>query len=90
MRTISVLLSAISLFFSSLALAEPLDLNSATAEQLAATLNGIGDAKAQAIVAYRNAHGPFQRVEDITLVKGIGESTLNDNRDRIAVSIAAE
>lgn len=90
MRTIAVLISAFSLFFSSLAMAESLDLNTATAEQLAATLNGIGDAKAQAIIAYRDAHGPFQRVEEITLVKGIGESTLRDNRDKITVSIAAE
>lgn len=90
MRTISVLLSAIGLMFSSLALAEPLDLNSASAEQLSAALNGVGEAKAQAIVDYRNAHGPFQRVEDLTLVKGIGESTLRENRDKLAVSIKAE
>ena len=37
---------------------------------------GIGEVKAQAIIAYREAYGPFRSVEELTLVKGIGEKTL--------------
>jgi len=50
-----------------------LDLNSATAEELQ-TLPGIGPAKARAIVAYREAHGPFANVDALLAVPGIGPS----------------
>jgi len=50
-----------------------LDLNSASAEELQ-TLPGIGPAKARAIVAYREAHGPFANVEGLLAVPGIGPS----------------
>ncbi len=45
----------------------PVDLNSADAATLA-TLNGIGPAKAEAIVAYRKEHGPFQTAEQLAQV----------------------
>lgn len=53
----------------------PVDLNSAAAEELL-TLPGIGEELARRIVSYREEHGPFQSVEDITLVSGIGEGKL--------------
>jgi competence protein ComEA len=58
-------------------------LNSATLEQLD-TLPGVGPVTAQAIVAYRTAHGGFQRVEDLLDVKGIGEQTLADLKDLVS------
>jgi len=60
--------------------AEPLDINSATAEQLALALSGVGQSKAEAIVAYRDANGPFATIEDLVNVKGIGSSLLEKNR----------
>jgi competence protein ComEA len=51
----------------------PVDLNLATAAQLDA-LPGIGPAKAQAIVAYREKHGPFRTGADLAGVPGIGPS----------------
>lgn len=60
--------------------AEPLDLNSATADQLALALNGVGESKADAIVAYRDQNGPFATVDDLTKVKGIGPALLDKNR----------
>lgn len=69
-----------------LAWAGPVDLNSADAETLARELKGIGPARAAAIVAWRDANGPFQAPEDIVLVQGIGERVLEDNRDNIIVS----
>lgn len=62
------------------------DLNSADAETLARELNGIGEAKARAIVEYRNAQGPFTSVDELLEVKGIGAATLEKNRERLTVN----
>ena len=45
-----------------------------------------GLTKAQAIVEYREKHGPFKSAEDLSLVKGIGDRTVELNRDNIKVS----
>lgn len=55
--------------------AAPLDLNSATVEQLD-KLPGIGPALAQRIVDYRAQHGSFRQLEQLNEVKGIGDRTL--------------
>ena len=54
------------------AAAAAVNLNTATKDDLVA-LPGIGPAKAQAILDYRNQHGPFRSVDDVRKVKGIGE-----------------
>lgn len=48
-------------------------------------LNGIGPAKAQAIIQYREENGLFQTMEDILNVSGIGEKTLENMKDSIQV-----
>lgn len=63
--------------------AEPVDINRANAETIAANLKGVGPAKAEAIVAYRDANGPFKDADELTLVKGIGPSTVDQNRSDI-------
>jgi len=72
------------LFSAAIALAAVLNLNTATAGQLEA-LPGIGATKAQAIVTYREQHGPFKSVNDLTHVKGIGAKTLAHLRDSLTV-----
>ncbi|EDP57025.1 helix-hairpin-helix domain-containing protein [Vibrio sp. AND4] len=59
------------------------NVNSATAEEIATLLKGIGEKKARDIVEYRNEHGPFKTAADLTKVKGIGESTVKKNEARI-------
>lgn len=59
------------------------DVNTASAEQLAETLTGVGPAKAEAIVDYRQANGDFQHIDELVNVKGIGLRTVDRNRDRI-------
>jgi competence protein ComEA len=52
-------------------LAAAIDINKATANDLQ-TLPGIGPSLAKQIVAYREKHGPFRRVEDLMAIRGIG------------------
>jgi competence protein ComEA len=70
--------------------AGPVDLNTADAATLARELKGIGPARAEAIVAWREANGPFKSAEDIVLVQGIGARVLEDNRELIMVSAPEE
>ena len=62
------------------------DINTADASTLAAALKGVGPDKARAIVAYRDLHGPFKSVEELSQVKGIGEKTIDANRQVITAS----
>ncbi len=63
----------------------PININQASADTLDLALDGIGAKKAQAIVDYRELHGPFASVEDLANVKGIGAGTLERNLGRITV-----
>ena len=65
-----------SMLCSALAFAAPVNINAANSETIAESLNGIGPAKATSIVQYRTENGPFKKVEDLVLVKGIGQQTL--------------
>jgi competence protein ComEA len=66
--------------------AGPVDINTADAETISTELNGIGLAKAKAIVEYREKYGPFKNAEDLSLVKGIGDRTVELNRVNILVA----
>lgn len=72
------------------ALAGPVNVNTADAETLASELDGVGITKARAIVAYRNANGPFTTVESLAEVTGIGERTVAQNRANIRLGDEAQ
>jgi competence protein ComEA len=65
--------------------AGPVDVNSADAATLAEELDGIGPAKAEAIVDYRDRNGPFESVDELLDVKGIGERVLDMNQGNIRI-----
>ena len=60
------------------------NINTASPEELDG-LPGIGPTTAQKIIAYRDEHGPFARIEDIVNVSGIGSATYEDIKDLITV-----
>jgi competence protein ComEA len=64
--------------------AQPLDLNTATLEQLD-TLDGVGPVTAQKIVDYRTQHGGFGSVDELGQISGIGEKRLAALRDHVRV-----
>lgn len=68
-----------------LAHANPVNINTSDAEVLAQAMSGVGVTRAEAIVAYRTDYGPFQTVDDLVHVKGIGTKLVDINRDQITV-----
>lgn len=91
------LLSAL-LFSASMALqaqeAEPeveppvqqVNVNTADAETLALALDGIGESRAMDIIAHREEHGPFESVDALQEVSGIGPATVERNRERVLLT----
>ena len=81
------LIAALLLAISTFSFAEPININTATADQFV-SLKGIGPKKAEAIVRYRTDNGAFASVEELTNVKGIGNATLRKNMERLTISAA--
>jgi competence protein ComEA len=65
--------------------ATSVNINTASAEVLATVLNGVGEKRAQAIVEYREEHGPFVDKKDLLKVKGIGDAVLAKNSSLIVL-----
>ncbi|MCM3224427.1 competence protein ComEA [Terribacillus saccharophilus] len=63
---------------------EKININQADSEELT-ELNGIGEAKAQAIITFREENGPFTSIEQLTEVPGIGEKSLENLKDQISL-----
>ncbi len=57
------------------------NINTADRDTLVSMLNGVGEKKADAIIAYREENGPFNSIEELTNVNGIGENTLEKNQE---------
>ena len=83
-RLLTLLVACLPLW----AFAGPVDINTADAKTISAELKGVGLTKAKAIVEYRQKHGPFKSPGDLSLVKGIGERTVEINRANIRVTTA--
>ena len=75
----------LSLALTAWAFAAKVNVNTADVATIAAALNGVGEAKAEAIVAYRQEHGPFKSADQLAEVKGIGLKTVEKNRELIEV-----
>ena len=82
MKTLITLLASI-LFSIAAWAASAVNVNTASPEQLAEALKGVGLKKAEAIVAYRDANGKFAHIDELVNVKGIGLRTVDLNRDVI-------
>src|SRR6187551_440364 len=74
---------AATLLLCQLVYAEPVNINTADATALAKALNGIGPAKARAIVSYRDKNGPFKSVDQLAMVEGITQKLIDKNRPDI-------
>lgn len=61
------------------------NINTADVEELSSVLQGVGRARAEAIVQYREMYGPFESIEELMDVSGVGEATLARNRQAITL-----
>lgn len=86
-RTVAATLGALALYAAPPAFAAtaPVNINTASAAELA-NLKGIGPAKAQAIVEHRDKNGQFKSVDDLKLVRGVGDKMLEQLRPQVTVS----
>ena len=85
-RSLTGLLAALLLLTAqrAVAVSAPVNINTASAAELA-TISGIGPAKAQAIVDHREKNGQFKTVDDLKLVRGIGDKMLEQLRPQVTV-----
>tara|TARA_B110001469_G_scaffold43735_1_gene43093 strand:+ start:209 stop:529 length:321 start_codon:yes stop_codon:yes gene_type:complete len=63
----------------------PVNVNKASASRIAAGMKGVGLKTATAIVAYRKANGPFNSLDALAAVKGVGPRTLQKNESIIVL-----
>jgi competence protein ComEA len=62
------------------------NINTASADEIASALKGVGLSKAEAIVAYRESNGTFMHIDELVNVKGIGVRTVDINREVITLT----
>jgi competence protein ComEA len=89
-RSCGALLGLVLLLSGGVAWTGPVNINTADAATLARELKGIGAKRAQAIVDYRQKHGPFKSADELALVKGIGPAAIAKNRELIRVAEAKQ
>ena len=87
-RTLATAALSLALMGSAFA-AEKVNINAADAATLDRVLVNVGPSKAEAIVAYRKAHGPFRSAEQLAQVQGIGLKTVEKNREMIVLGAGA-
>ncbi len=83
MDWIKVLAMATSLIALPAMAGQAVNVNAASAEEIASSLDGVGQVKAERIVAYRETNGKFEHPDELVNVKGIGLRTIDRNRDFI-------
>lgn len=70
------------------AFSSPININTADAKAISDALSGIGPKKAEAIIKYRTEKHPFKTLEDLLEVPGIGEKTIEINKNDILLNDA--
>ncbi len=86
MEIIKKTLLAVCLLIPTLLFAEAVNINTADKETLMTSIKGVGETRADAIIAYREQNGDFKSVEDLAEVRGVGSSIIEKNMDNLSVT----
>jgi len=79
-------LLAFCLLIPTLLFAETVNINTADKESLMTAIKGVGEKRAEAIIAYREQNGPFKSIEELAEVRGIGTSIVEKNTDNLSIT----
>jgi len=86
MEIIKKILLAVCLLVPTLLFAETVNINTADKEALMTSIKGVGEKRAEAIIAYREQNGSFKSVEELAEVRGVGQSIVEKNMDNLSVA----
>jgi len=78
-------LLAACLLIPALLFAEAININTADKDALMSAIRGVGEKRAEAIIAYREQNGPFKSIEELAEVRGIGASIVEANMDNLSI-----
>ena len=78
-------LLAICLMIPTLLFEEVININTADKDALMSAINGVGEKRAEAIIAYREQNGPFKSIEELAGVRGIGASIVEGSMDNLSI-----
>jgi competence protein ComEA len=83
-KSLAVFLASLLLIPTLVLAGDTININTADKETLMA-IKGVGEKRAEAIIAYREQNGPFKSVDDLAAVQGIGQAIVDANRDLLTV-----
>ncbi len=86
MEIIKKISLAVCLLIPTLLFAEAVNINTADKETLMTSIKGVGETRAEAIIAYREQNGDFKSVEDLAEVRGVGSSIIEKNMYNLSVT----
>ena len=86
MEIFKKILITICLLIPTLLFAETININTADKESLMTSIKGVGETRAEAIIAYREQNGSFKSVEELAEVRGVGPSIVEKNMDNLSVT----
>lgn len=78
-------LLAACLLVPTLLFAETVNINTADKDTLMTVIKGVGEKRAEAIIAYREQNGPFKSIEELAEVRGVGASIVEANMDNLSI-----
>ena len=85
LNTIIKLILLAFLFLPGISFAEVININTADKATLMDGIKGVGEKRAEAIIEYRNQHGPFKSVDELAKITGISQAIVEDNRTILIV-----
>ena len=86
MEIIKKTLLAVCLLIPTVLFAETVNINTADKETLMTSIKGVGETRAEAIIAYREQNGAFNSIEELAEVRGIGASIVEKNMENLSIA----